>query len=143
MMCELYLHAYLMYHTTSEIRQPMVPTGRTTWNPGSDGISEMRYEYSLWVVDMSVDSLYADKQKLAPSDFIPAMGTYPVGCSGLLFFLLFCWYWDIGIWVFWGMWVKKGVFGGYGPFLTSVLEDVVENEFNSSPNNNVVFMKSN
>ena len=25
--------------------------------------------------------------------------------------------------------MKKGVFGGYGPFLTSVLEDVVENEF--------------
>ena len=39
--------------------------------------------------------------------------------------------------------MKKGVFGGYGPFLTSVLEDVVENEFNSSPNNYVVFMKSN
>ena len=57
----------------------------------------------------------------------------------LFFFLLL----DIGIWVFWGMWVKKGVFGGYGPFLTSVLEDVVENEFNSSPNNYVVFMKSN
>lgn len=30
---------------------------------------------------------------------------------------------------------EKGHFGGYGPFLTSVLEDVVENEFNSSPNN--------
>ena len=38
--------------------------------------------------------------------------------------------------------MKKGVFGGYGPFLTSVLEDVVENEFNSTPNNCLVFMKS-
>lgn len=83
---------------------------------------------------MSVDSLYADKQKLAPSDFIPARGTYLVGFSELVFssFLLILRYWNMGIL---GDVGEKGCFGGYGPFLTSVLEDVVENEFNSSPNN--------